>query len=203
MDVRPWLVLPKPSPSFHPIFCSILLPILLLSSFLGFWSLCENSACSMAARYFSFNLLGLGPSSSVPYFCRRSLARSRYRLEPKTFRLLAADCCCCCCCCSAFQDSKLLRWRSDFSLCLQKGKKSVPISIDSHTFYCPLYLRWQGLWRPWRGAVKLKNGGYERGHRMSRFFHIFVTRIPNFPTLLFSLNSNAILWLFWYVLVLD
>ena len=150
MDVRPWLVLPKPKPSFHPIFCSILLPILLLSSFLGFWSLCENSACSMAARYFSFNLLGLGPSSSVPYFCRRSLARSRYRLEPKTFRLLAADCCCCCC--SAFQDSKLLRWRSDFSLCLQKGEKSVPISIDSHSFYCLLFTVLRPFRRPWRGT---------------------------------------------------
>ena len=86
MDVRPWLVLPKPRPSFQPILCSILLPILLESSFLGFWSRCSAiSACSMAARYFSFNLLGLGPSSSIPYFCRRSLARSRYlEADPKS-----------------------------------------------------------------------------------------------------------------------
>ena len=127
MDVRPWLVLPNPRPSFQPILCSILLPILLLSSFLGFWSRCSAiSACSMAARYFSFNLLGLGPSSSIPYFCLRSLARSRYleapksdpKSDPKLALLRLLLCCPCFWVCSARQDSKLLRWRSDFSLCL-------------------------------------------------------------------------------------
>ena len=119
MVVRPWLLFPRPRPSFQPILCSILLPILLLSSFLGSL-VCVNSASSMAARYFSLSLFGLGPSSSRPYFCRRSLARSRYPAPRKAallpvWLLLPA---------SPFslrQDSKLLRCRSDFSLCLTKS----------------------------------------------------------------------------------
>ena len=176
MDVRPWLVLPKPRPSFHPILCSILLPILLESSFLGFWSRCSAiSACSMAARYFSFNLLGLGPSSSIPYFCRRSLARSRYleadpkSADPKLWLQLEEDSrCCCFWVCSARQDSKLLRWRSDFSLCL-KVQKKVPSNIDRFTFLLLLYLRKKAEREKRKRGIKLKNGAMNGvGHTVTK-----------------------------------
>ena len=176
MDVRPWLVLPKPRPSFQPILCSILLPILLESSFLGFWSRCSAiSACSMAARYFSFNLLGLGPSSSIPYFCRRSLARSRYleadpkSADPKLWLQLEEDSrCCCFWVCSARQDSKLLRWRSDFSLCL-KVQKKVPSNIDRFTFLLLLYLRKKAEREKRKRGIKLKNGAMNGvGHTVTK-----------------------------------
>ena len=74
MLVLPWLDFPRPKPSFQPILCNILLPMLSPPMlFSGRLSHLSNSP-----KYFSFNLLGLTSSSASPYFRRRSLALSRY-----------------------------------------------------------------------------------------------------------------------------
>ena len=48
MLVLPWLVLPSPVPSFQPIFCSILFPLLLES--MALWGSPADSFSFMAAR---------------------------------------------------------------------------------------------------------------------------------------------------------
>lgn len=111
MEVLPWFILPSPCPSFQPIFCSILLPMLLESMF---FSEAEATALasisSLARRYFSLSLFVLvAVSSAVPYFCLRSWARSRYCRElaepppPRDWRYSARFC----------------LWRSETWLCLE------------------------------------------------------------------------------------
>merc|ERR1719264_2139450 len=83
ISVLPWFFLPSPMPSFQPIFCSILLPLLSEPIFCfpstpPARSTMEDSMWSTARRYFSLSRLGLG-ASSAPNFCRLSLARCPIR----------------------------------------------------------------------------------------------------------------------------
>ncbi len=140
IDVLPWLLFPRPRPSFQPIFCSILLPMLDSSMFRS--DLVADSASVMAAMYFSLSLLGRGPSSSTPYFCRRSLARSRYENDDDE-----ALCC-------WRHWLKFCLCRSETALCLHEEKREQSVSRLLHLLF--LYTKTQRVKPTLRSLVRCR-----------------------------------------------